>query len=72
MAEKQAFIALFEKAKAELGPLLKSITTDGNLSIRAFMKKAQLGVKHSLDIWHINKSLGQEPENEMSHKGILP
>ena len=57
MAEKEAFIALFEKAKAELGPLLKSITTDGNLSIRAFMKKDQSGVKHGLDIWHINKNL---------------
>ena len=57
MAEKEAFITLFEKAKAELGPLLKSITTDGNLSIRAFMKKDQSGVKHGLDIWHINKNL---------------
>jgi hypothetical protein len=55
-SEKEAFVAVFEAATSIFN--VRSITTDGNTSIRAFMR-LQDAVKHGLDIWHICKNLAK-------------
>ena len=70
MAEKEAFITLFNKAREELGSLFKSVTTDGSISIRAFMKKDTSGVKHGLDIWHLAKNLSKNIKAKCRNKVI--
>lgn len=57
MAEKEAFIQLLESAKKDFGDKLYSITTDGNISIRSYMRKEEEGIRHGLDVWHLAKNL---------------
>lgn len=55
-SEKEAYVTLFEAAKNTFN--LRSVTTDGNVSIRAFMAR-QDEVKHGLDVWHLCKNLSK-------------
>ena len=55
-SEKEAFVTLYTAAKEIFN--LRSVTTDGNMSIRAFMR-GEGGVKHGLDVWHLCKNLGK-------------
>lgn len=55
MAEKDGFVKCLEEAKRELD--VESVTTDGNISIRAYMKNIEKDVSHGLDVWHLCKNL---------------
>ena len=55
-SEKEAFVTLYTAAKEIFN--LRSVTTDGNMSIRAFMR-GEDGVKHGLDVWYLSKNLGK-------------
>lgn len=54
-AEKDGFLMCLEKAMDEF--VLMSVTTDGNISIRAHMRDNEPDVIHSLDVWHLCKNL---------------
>ena len=55
-SEKEAFVTLNQAAKKLFD--LKSVTTDGNLSIRDYMR-LETAVKHGLDVWNLCKNLGK-------------
>lgn len=56
MAEKDGFIECLDQAKKDFTNIT-SLTTDGNISIRAHMRKNEPDIPHGLDVWHINKNL---------------
>ena len=55
-SEKEAYVTVFESAREIFN--LRSVTTDGNISIRAYMR-GQAAVKHGLDVWHLCKNLAK-------------
>ena len=55
-AEKVGFVACLEQAKECF--VLTHVTTDGNLSIRAYMERQQ-DVIHGLDVWHVCKNFAK-------------
>lgn len=71
MAEKESFIELLNQAKNDLANL-KSITTDGSISIRAHMKK-EPNIQHGLDVWHLAKNLAKNLKKKCRTKvSIFP
>ena len=70
MAEKECFIELLDQAKKDLSNNLKSITTDGSISIRAHMKK-ETNIEHGLDVWHLAKNLAKNIKAKCRGKVIL-
>ena len=55
-SEKEAYVTVFESAREIFN--LRSVTTDGNISIRAYMR-GQAAVNHALDVWHPSKILAK-------------
>ena len=66
-AEKDGFVSCLDKAKQDFHSI-DTITTDGNISIRALMRKDQSGIKHGLDVWHICKNLSKNLANKATRK----
>ena len=71
MAEKEAFVELVTEAKADLGAKLKSITTDGSISIRAHMRKNEPNILHGLDVWHMAKNITKNLNRKCKTKVTL-
>lgn len=68
MTEKDAFVAglgLLQDSLAGVG--ITSITTDANIQIRNYMKSVG-GIKHGLDVWHVNKNLQKNLQKKASKK----
>ena len=55
-SEKEAYVTVFESAREIFN--LRSVTNDGNISIRAYMRE-QAAVKHGLDVWHLCENLAK-------------
>lgn len=53
ICEKEVFIALLDQAKVIFN--LRSVTTDGNIMIRSYMR-SEPDINHGLDIWHLCKN----------------
>lgn len=72
MAEKEGFIACLDSARETFSneSPLETVTTDGNLSIRSYMKEhgERLGVIHALDLWHLNKNLAKNLTKKCTNK----
>ena len=67
-SEKDAFIKCLDDAKKDFANIA-SVTTDGNLSIRAHMRKNETEVSHGLDVWHFCKNLAKHLA-EISKKSV--
>ena len=67
-AERDGFVKCFERAIAHYPAGVDTITTDGNVSIRAYMKRSGMGVTHALDVWHICKNLGKNLGKQVTRK----
>lgn len=56
ICEKEGFIECYNQAKDIF--VLRSVTTDGNLMVKAYMKNEN-DVIHGLDVWHLCKNLSK-------------